>query len=456
MARPVTGATEPDGAVALAQVLRASAACVQAVLAGQSLTECLAAQPSRLRPATQAISFHVMRRLGFARAARAQLLHRAPAAALDALLLVGLSLLETALAHEADGTPARRGLPVYAPHTLVNQCVQASKPKLARFAGLVNATLRNYIRQRDALRQRLAHDMQAVWNYPLWWIEQVQAAYPVCWQALLAAGNQPAPMMLRVNRRRADVPAVMQAFAAAGLESQHLGDEAIALLEPRAVQALPGFAEGLWSVQDSAAQRAAHLLPVTDGARVLDACAAPGGKTAHLLERAALDLLALDADRKRLDRVAENLRRLGLDGPGVRLCCADARARTQWWDGRPFDAVLADVPCTASGVVRRHPDIRWLRRPEDIARTVALQAEILDSLWPVLRPGGHLLLVTCSIFPQEGEEQAVAFLQRHADARRLPAPGQMLPLQEPGAAPVGDGFFYALFVKAELGNRDTY
>jgi 16S rRNA (cytosine967-C5)-methyltransferase len=180
--------------------------------------------------------------------------------------------------------------------------------------------------------------------------------------------------------------------------------------------------------------------------RVLDACAAPGGKTAHLLERADLDLLALDSDRLRLERVEQNLDRLGLAGSNVTLRCADAMDVQAWWDGRHFDAVLADVPCTASGVVRRHPDIRWLRREADIVKTAALQARIVDALWQTVKPGGHLLYATCSIFPQEGERQAAQFAARHADAVRQPAPGQLLPLaDEPSAS--SDGFFYALFAK---------
>ncbi|HEY9280429.1 MAG TPA: methyltransferase domain-containing protein, partial [Eoetvoesiella sp.] len=204
---------------------------------------------------------------------------------------------------------------------------------------------------------------------------------------------------------------------------------------------------GWWSVQDASAQQAAELLQPRNGMRVLDACAAPGGKTAHLLELADIDLLALDTDKVRLDRVGENLNRLGLMGPKVSLQCADAANLKQWWDGQPFDAVLADVPCTASGIVRRHPDIRWLRREADIAKTVALQRKIVNALWETVKPGGRLVYATCSIFPQEGEQQAARFLATHPDAKRLPAPGQILPLSDGGQASRYDGFFYALFAK---------
>ena len=236
------------------------------------------------------------------------------------------------------------------------------------------------------------------------------------------------------------------ALQAADIPAVHAGNEAIVLLEARPVQAVPGFNEGWWSVQDLAAQQAARLLPLKAGMRVLDACAAPGGKTAHLLERADVDLLALDADPARLARIEQNLQRLGLDGMSVSVHCADAADVQSWWDGRPFDAILADVPCTASGVVRRHPDIRWLRREADIAKTAALQRDIVDALWITVGPGGYLLYATCSIFPQEGEQQATEFARRHPDAIRQTAPGQLLPLASDPVA-THDGFFYALFAK---------
>jgi 16S rRNA (cytosine967-C5)-methyltransferase len=241
---------------------------------------------------------------------------------------------------------------------------------------------------------------------------------------------------------------VMAAFAAQDIGAEASGDMGVALLAAKPVAQLPGFAEGWWSVQDAGAQLAAPMLHLKDGMRVLDACAAPGGKAAHMLELADIDLLALDSDAARLPRVAENLERLGLMSERVAIRAADAGDLDSWWDGKPFDAVLADVPCTASGIVRRHPDIRWLRRLDDLARTAKVQAGMADALWRTVAPGGHLLYVTCSVFPGEGARQASAFARRHTDAKRLSSPGQMLPVAA-GTTPGKhhDGFFYALFAK---------
>lgn len=433
----------------------ASAHNVQAVLSGRSLSEGLAATPSELRAATQAVTFHVMRRLGLINQVKQLLVQRTPPNPLfDALLLVSLALLDTATevaAESASSQAPRRDLPVYAVHTVVDQAVEAvaSQPKMQSYKGLLNATLRGFTRERDAILAQARKNPEAQWNHPEWWIQQLKRAYPNQWQKLLDAANQPGPMTLRVNRRRATVEQVLAELAGAGIEAQAVGTAGIALTTARPVQAVPGFAEGWWSVQDASAQQAAELLQPVSGMRVLDACAAPGGKTAHLLELADLDLLALDTDKVRLGRVEQNLSRLGLMNPGVALQCADAADLKSWWDGRPFDAVLADVPCTASGIVRRHPDIRWLRREADIAKTVTLQRQIVSALWKTVKPGGRLVYATCSIFPQEGERQAAWILAAHPDAVRQPAPGQLLPLSTQGQASLYDGFFYAVFAKQE-------
>jgi len=458
--------------ISLSDTMLAAAQNVQAVLAGRSLSDTLAATDPTLRASVQAVSFHTMRQLGTTTALREILVPRKPPnSLLDALLKVALALLDTAVQAGDPDTPANLGreVPIYAPHTVVDQAVQAAgrHKKLKPFKGLVNGVLRRYLRERPTILTQAMQDPVAEHNHPLWWVGRLQQAYPLKWQKLLKAANRPGPMALRVNTRRAHVAQVLDAFRAVGIEAWSPQPQAIVLAEPRPVHALPGFEQGWWSVQDLSAQQAGRLLPVADGMRVLDACAAPGGKTAHLLERADLALTALDADPGRLQRVAQNLDRLGLTHDAVELKCADAADVSAWWDGRPYDAILADVPCTASGVVRRHPDIRWLRRQEDIAQTAALQRRIVDALWATLKPGGHLLYATCSIFPEECEQQAAAFLGRHVDAVRLPAPGQILPLAgettvaadesgEPGwdkgwhdrpELIVGDGFFYALFAK---------
>lgn len=431
----------------LARLLVATAQTCADVANGTSLTESLARVPAELRPGTQALAFHAMRRLGWARAVRSELLDRIPPhPLLDPLLQVSLTLLAESDAAGVD--PARDGTPRYAAHTVVDQAVQAAagQPDMARYKGLLNACLRRYLRERETLDERARSTPEGAWNYPGWWVTQVRRDHPQTWQDILRAGRAAGPLTLRVNRRRATPAAVAQALEGVGVTSTPRGDAGLVLHTARPVHQLPGFAEGWWSVQDAGAQLAAPLLDVRDGMRVLDACAAPGGKTAHLLELADIDLLALDSDARRLARVDETLARLGLRAT---LRAASAERLETWWDGKPFDAVLADVPCTASGIVRRHPDIRWLRRHNDIARTAALQTRIVDALWQVTAPGGKLLYATCSIFPAEGEHQAEAFARRHADARRLEAPGQLIPAVPEAAAPAQhDGFFYALFEKA--------
>ena len=448
---------------ALSDIMLASARNVRAVLAGRSLSDSLGQTQAGLRAPAQAIAFHTMRHLGLARQIKQILLRRTPPdPVFDALLLVAISLVETAAGHAGtqadDGagvaatseslSAADRHIPVYAVHTVVNQAVTVAGQQrgMQRYKALLNGALRRFLRERPAILAQARQNPEAVYNHPAWWIKRLRKDYPNDWQALLRAANQPGPMILRVNARRSSVSAMLDELGSAGIDARQAGADAILLPEPRPVQAIPGFDEGKWSVQDLAAQQAARLLPLQPGMRVLDACSAPGGKTAHMLERADLNLLALDADAQRLARVSDNLRRLRLDGPHVQVRCAEAENLETWWDGQCFDAVLADVPCTGSGVVRRHPDIRWLRREEDIARTSALQARIMDTLWQTVRPGGHMLYATCSIFPQECGQQAEAFAARHADAQALPAPGQILPLERDGAVTC-DGFFYALFAK---------
>jgi 16S rRNA (cytosine967-C5)-methyltransferase len=312
-----------------------------------------------------------------------------------------------------------------------------------RFKGLVNGVLRSFLRQRDALLTAAAADEVARFAHPAWWLERLRAEHPQDWRQIAEAGNGHPPMALRVNRRRATVADLLARLDAEGIAAQARGEAGVLLAKPLPVERLPGFADGLVSVQDLGAQRAAPLLDARAGQRVLDACAAPGGKCAHVLELADADVTALDVDAMRMERVAQNLRRLGL---AATLRVADCRDRGAWWDGRPYERILADVPCSASGVVRRHPDIKWLRRAADIAGFAAQQAAILEALWQVLAADGKLLYATCSVFAEENAALVGAFADRHADCMIEPlaghAPGiELLPQTE------HDGFFYALLHK---------
>ncbi|MDE2048936.1 MAG: 16S rRNA (cytosine(967)-C(5))-methyltransferase RsmB [Betaproteobacteria bacterium] len=423
------------------------------LVAGVAQGESLATRQPRLaqawalasndRGAIQALSFHTLRGWGRARALRRALVPKPPKPALLQ------ALLDVALAHTA---PAER--PSYAPHTLADQAVRAARahPALRHAAGLVNAVLRRYFREPPAWAAQVLQGDEAQWNHPPWWVARLRAAYPDAWQAVLAAGDRPAPMCLRVNRRRITPAAYVQQLVAAGHSAHVCGELGVIVEQPVPVERLPGFAQGDVSVQDWGAQWAAELLGARDGERVLDACAAPGGKAAHVLERADVQLLALDQDAGRLARVHDTLQRLGLQ---ARLVVGDAGAPAQWWDGRAFDRILLDAPCSASGVERRHPDIRWLRRDADIDALAAQQRRLLDAVWPLLRkPGGRLVYCTCSVFPQEGALQTTAFLARTPDAVRVPLnlghnvqsgshDGQFLPVGT--AALPHDGFYYAIF-----------
>jgi 16S rRNA (cytosine967-C5)-methyltransferase len=453
----MTGAT-PHAQPPLARLLEHTADAVAAVRTGKSLNDLLPRVPADLRPGVQALAFHTLRCLGSATEARAHLAPKAPPPQVDALLITALALLWPGR------SPGEE--PPYPDHTLVDQAVSAARNRTPAAAGFINAVLRRFIRERDAVALAVRHSPIGAFNHPLWWIERVKRDWPQDWQGLLGAANQRPPMTLRVNARRGTGTAYVQRLAALGRDATLLPDppgtqlgagQAVALAQPCPVQQLHGFAEGEVSVQDAAAQRAAPLLlgaGLPKNARVLDACAAPGGKTAHLLELADLDLLALDSDPLRLAKVQDTLNRLKLQ---AEMKAGDARFPKGWWDGRPFDAILLDAPCTASGIVRRHPDVRWLRRADDINALARIQAEMLDALWPLLAPGGRLLYATCSIFPAEGQQQIDAFMQRigAANARLDPAsPGHLLPTRDnafqgaAGRSPaLQDGFFYALLHK---------
>lgn len=432
----------------LAVELRAAAHALQGVRAGRALPASLAqaAQRWRLgdasRAAAQHMAYTAVRRLGACTALAERLNERAPAAAIAALQCVALAeLLAPGRRHEA---------------VIVDQSVAAARLErgTAAGAGFLNATLRRFLRERDALLAAIAADPQARFNAPRWWVEQLRADHPERWQSILAAGDELPPMTLRVNRLRIPPQAYLARLEQAGIGARAIGPQAIRLDVPRDVGALPGFAEGLVSVQDLAAQLAAPLLGAQAGERVLDACAAPGGKSAHLLELAGCELTAVDVDDARLALVGQTLQRLGL---AATLIQGDASQPDAWWDGRRFSRILLDAPCSASGIVRRHPEIRWLRRRSDLATLSARQKAMLAALWPLLEPDGKLLYATCSVFRAEGERVIEWFCARQPSAQRVPLQwrwadasdaepvDQLLPCTQ--AARDHDGFFYALLRK---------
>ena len=397
------------------------------VHAGKSLSEAillLTDEPPVARAAAQDVVYGVLRRFGWGQFILGRLMSKPLThTETQALLLGALYRLDT----RPDSSPM-----------VVDQAVAASGELAGGvFKGLVNGVLRNFLRQRESLLGALAQDEEAHYQYPKWWLARLRRAYREQWPAIAAAGNVQPPMTLRVNQRHTTPADYLARLAAAGIVARPLGCHGLILEKAVSVESLPGFAEGVVSVQDAGAQRAAELLAPETGARVLDACAAPGGKTAHLLEMVDCDLLALDIDAKRARRIEDNLQRLNLSA-SVKV--ADCSEVDRWWDGRQFDAILTDVPCSGSGVVRRHPDIKSLRRESDIRRFAHTQSAILDALWPLLKIGGKLLYVTCSVFPEENSAQVDAFLVRQPGAKRLHEE-QLLPQDE------NDGFYYALLQK---------
>jgi 16S rRNA (cytosine967-C5)-methyltransferase len=412
----------------LAPTLAEAAKVVAAVAAGASLDELLPRGPGR--EALTDFCFGTLRSYGRVQALERMLSHRGRAAPrIRALVWCALYALE-------------RGR--YAHHTLVDQAVQAcGLLDLVHARGYVNGLLRAYLRRREALDRQLAADDEAYFQHPRWWIETLRADHPQRWREVLEAGNMHPPMCLRVNRRRTQVGDYMRRLEESGLRARRVGDWALLLEHPVPVGRLPGFVEGWASVQDAGAQRCAPLLDLAAGQRVLDACAAPGGKTAHILESADVQVTALELDPVRASRIAPGLARLGLSAD-VRV--ADCGSPQTWWDGRPYDRVLADVPCSGSGVARRHPDMKWLRRATDLGDFAIRQSAILQALWRVLAPGGRLLYVTCSVFRDENDAVLDAFCAKSPEVRRERLPGGAMPHLLPCAE--HDGFYFGLLTKA--------
>jgi 16S rRNA (cytosine967-C5)-methyltransferase len=418
----------------LAYALFHAAGLVAAVLEGENLTEryerVLREHPdwgATVRGAVRDLAWSTLRAYGRGDATLRHFLGKPLPAPVHALLLIAV--------HRLEQRPEQA-------HTLVNQAVDAAAHLASGFKGVVNGVLRNVVRQKDHLAVWRDEDVAARYAYPNWWIARVRREYGNDWEAILAAGNLHPPMSLRVNRRRATVESYLSELTDAGIDARRLDNDALLLKHPLPVSKLPGFVEGRVSVQDAGAQWAAPCLRACDGERVLDACAAPGGKGAHLLELADIDLTALELDPVRAERMRDNFSRLGLS---ARTVVADCCALDSWWDGHPFDRILADVPCSASGVVRRHPDIKWLRRASDIAGFVAQQANIIDTLWQTLADGGTMLYVTCSVFDEENRCQIGHFLGRHPDAE-LSMP-KTCPIDSLLPTTDHDGFYYACLRK---------
>lgn len=427
----------------IAQQIAAHA--VRQVLSGRNLTLALPEAQQRFANATPQqrgaaadLSYGTLRFYGELEVYLNQLLEKPLADGhVHALLLVALYQL---LHDKADD------------FTVVNQAVKAAsyaKPAWAK--GLVNGVLRNFLRQKDKLAPLVAKHEVAMYAYPQWWINTLKLQYPEHWRDILLVGNTHPPMTLRVNMRKITTQDYVQLLNRHDIAAKQIGPWAVMLEQPMPVDKVPGFAEGVVSVQDYGAQLAAYLLDLAPNMRVLDACCAPGGKTGHLLESADIDLTAIDNDAGRLSRVTSNLTRLSLQ---ANLKVGSAANVAGWFDGHRFDRILADVPCSASGIVRRHVDIKWLRREADIVSFTQQQSAILLNLWQILAKGGKLLYVTCSVFEQENQRQIDAFLNQHADAKQLPIRleanlgqhvqclnGQLIP------SALHDGLFYALLQK---------
>jgi len=429
---------------------QAAARAVATVLNGHALDQAVAAQQtdSRQRPFAQALAYTCVRHLGSARALLRLLLShpdRERPPLLDAVVMCAL----TELRHMS--TPS---------HAAVGESVAAARALgLPRQAGLINALLRRYLRERKTLDAQLENDSVARWEHPQWWIKQLQEDWPDQAEQILTAGDQRGPLWLRVNAQRGDRPGMLTRLAEAGLEAKphpNLAD-ALRVDPPVPVEQLPGFANGMLSVQDAAAQRVVEWVQPQPRMRILDACAAPGGKTAHLLERCPdSQVVALDVDAERVERVRENLDRLKLQ---AQLICADAGDPDSWWDGQLFDRILIDAPCTGSGVTRRHPDIKWLRRASDPQQLAQTQLRLLRQLWPLLSPGGRLVYTTCSVFRAENQGVIAEFVDTMEETERaqlshwrpteitvnawMPHGFQVLPGSDDE-----DGFFYAAVERA--------
>ncbi len=409
-------------------------------MSGRSLTEVLDQLEAHERPIVQSLTFDALRKWVRSHELIKQFIPKTPPSEVDHLLSVAIALL---LNENVDG----KG---YAVHTIVDQSVKACTEydKTLYAKGLVNAVLRKVSLTVQTPQGETHFPPDPIPMFvPPWWRANLKRHYSKVWQSILFAQAKRAPLILRVNEKQNTREQYQAALSAAGIPSAPITEishvklpSALILSDPVPVSELPGFYSGTVSVQDTGAQLAAILLSPQPGELILDACAAPGGKTAHILEVADCKVVALELDGERIGKISGNLDRLRLHSENVKVLRGDA-SKAAWWDGVFFDKILLDAPCSASGIVARHPDIPFLRREADIKSLQKRQRAILSQAWKMLKPEGLLLYVTCSVFPEEGEDQALWFAAEHCNAVRLGAPGQILPTE------VNDGFYYALFKK---------
>jgi len=424
----------------LSEAITIAAQAVGEVLSGRSLTEVLDQLEAHERPIVQSLSFDALRKWVRSHELIKEFIPKPPPPEVDHLLSVAIALF---LQGNEEGNH-------YAAHTIVDQAVKACSEydKTMYAKGLVNAVLRKVSLTVQKSEGENQYPPDPIPMYaPSWWRANLKRNYPKQWQSILFDQAKRAPLILRVNQKQYTRSEYQALLSESGISSTAVEEvagvqlpAALLLSKPVPVGELPGFYTGAVSVQDAGAQLAALLLNPQPGEQVLDACAAPGGKTAHLLELADCKMIALELDQQRLGKIGGNLDRLRLQADDIRILQGDA-SKAGWWDGLAFDKILLDAPCSASGIVARHPDIPFLRREADIQSLQEKQRAILNQAWKMLKPEGLMLYVTCSIFPEEGEEQALWFAAEHSNALRLDAPGQILP------SAVNDGFFYALFKK---------
>lgn len=427
----------------LRQGLTDAAQVLASILDGQSIDSALSASdlpPERKRVA-QGLVFETYRNIALAEALCKVLTAKPPKPLIKALILVALVQLQTKRREE---------------FTIVNEAVQAVKKldENPKVSGFVNAVLRRFCRERQSLVKRCSSQENVRFNAPSWWIKKYREALGEKADTVFKVQRQHPPLCLRINKLKTTMDAYLKMLQENGIKALQVGANGIVLDSPVPVERIPGFFEGLVSVQDIGSQLAADILDAKDGMRVLDACAAPGGKTGHIAEKAKAQILALEIDPSRAEKIKENMERLSLE---CEVRVADAADVKSWWNGEPFDRILLDAPCTASGIVRRQPDIPWSRQPGDIDKLAKMQKRLLERLWPLLKKGGRLLYAVCSVFPQEGETQIARFLEGFPDAELVPFEGaptgqlRLIPTELRDAdgkiLEVHDGFFYALLEK---------